>query len=171
MNMDFGNVFAAVDGGENFLCEPCARKEKIDLGSPHVNTWEVGSGGWTGPIMCRDCRRSIPVVCDSDEEDAKEVKDRVQRATTCPSCGNDGRGDTPHRYLEDVVCWREVLGVSAQGLLKIASRPEVYADDGAKPRFECWKCLYEWPVPDDALEQIDWIKTGGDSAEAGDDKP
>jgi hypothetical protein len=69
MDMDFGNVFAAVDEGKNFLCEPCADEEGIDLGSPHVNTWEVGSGGWTGPVMCKACKRSIPVVCDGEESE------------------------------------------------------------------------------------------------------
>lgn len=62
--MNFGDIFAAVDDGNNFLCEPCAREEKVELESPDVNTFEVGSDGWLGPVMCKKCRRSIPVVCD-----------------------------------------------------------------------------------------------------------
>lgn len=59
-----GSVFASVDNGQNYLCEPCADEAGIELGSPEVNTWPVGSDGWLGPIMCKNCKRSIPVVCD-----------------------------------------------------------------------------------------------------------
>jgi hypothetical protein len=68
MNMDFGDVFAVVDGGSNFLCEPCAKEAGVELDSEDVPTWEVGSNGWLGPIMCKNCKRSIPVVCDGTED-------------------------------------------------------------------------------------------------------
>lgn len=66
MDMNFGEVFAVVDGGSSFLCEPCAKKEKVELDSEHVPTWEVGSSGWLAPIACKKCLRSIPVVCDGE---------------------------------------------------------------------------------------------------------
>lgn len=81
MDMNFGEVFAVIDGGSNFLCEPCAVEEKIELHSEHVPTWEVGSNGWLAPIACKKCKRSIPVICDGVEsKPARPIEDdRAER--------------------------------------------------------------------------------------------
>lgn len=84
MDMNFGEVFAAIDNGQNFACEPCALKKKIKLHSDKVQTWEVGSNGWLAPISCKYCHRSIPVVCDGMETAAKattvdQVRARLER--------------------------------------------------------------------------------------------
>lgn len=78
----FGDVFVAVDDGERFLCEPCAHEEGIDLGADETQTWEVGGDGWLGPIACKKCRRSIPVICNGSDEDAFEDDEGV----FMPSC-------------------------------------------------------------------------------------
>lgn len=75
MDMNFGDIFVVIDDGKNYLCEPCAVEEKIELGSPQVNTWEVGSDGWLNPIMCKKCKRSIPVICDGEPAKAKKGMD------------------------------------------------------------------------------------------------
>lgn len=61
----FGTVFAAVDGGAVFLCEECATAAKVELDSESVPTWEIGSVGWLGPVVCRDCGLSIPIYVSS----------------------------------------------------------------------------------------------------------
>jgi hypothetical protein len=89
------------------------------------------------------------------------------RAFRCPECGNDGsRGSL--RFLEDITCYRPILGV-AEGVLEIDGRyrTEGY-DDGVNMRFECRglapvddgrheECGDEWPVPGLLLACIDWI--------------
>lgn len=57
----FGTVFAAIEGGSAFLCEECATEAKVELDSEAVPTWEIGSVGWLGPVVCRDCGLSIPI--------------------------------------------------------------------------------------------------------------
>lgn len=88
-------------------------------------------------------------------------------AFRCPKCGNDGsRG--PLRFLEDITCYRPVLGVKS-GVLEIDGlyRTDGY-DDGTDMRFECRavvvtevgvhvECGHEWPVPPWLYERIDWV--------------
>lgn len=73
MDMNFGDIFVVLYDGQSYLCEPCAVEEKIELESQSVCTWAVGSDGWLNPIMCKKCKRSIPVICDG--EPAKTKKD------------------------------------------------------------------------------------------------
>jgi hypothetical protein len=88
-------------------------------------------------------------------------------AFRCPKCGNDGtRGAL--RFLEDITCYRPILGVKG-GVLEIDGlyRTDGY-DDGANARFECRArilnddglatvCEHEWPVPAWLGEHIDWV--------------
>lgn len=62
----FGDVFVAMSD-DTFLCEDCAVRHGIDLGDDAVQTWEVGGNGWLGPVVCAECKLSIPVVCDGEE--------------------------------------------------------------------------------------------------------
>lgn len=64
MNMDFGECFVAIEGVARFLCEPCAVKKGVVPHSDDVLTWDVGCAGWLAPILCEECRRSIPIICD-----------------------------------------------------------------------------------------------------------
>jgi len=60
-------------------------------------------------------------------------------AFRCPKCGNDGsRGEL--RFLEDIVCYRPIIGLK-NGVLEIDGlyRTDGY-DDGIKARFECLVC-------------------------------
>jgi len=88
-------------------------------------------------------------------------------AFRCPRCGNDG-ADGSLRFLEDIVCYRPVIGVK-NGVLEIDGlyRTDGY-DDGIKARFECLArlpsddgsyelCNHEWPVPPWLYERIDWV--------------
>lgn len=64
----FPEHFALVPGTDDtFVCECCARLRKIDLGDPKVEVWECMSGGWLSPVVCADCRLSLPVIVDGDE--------------------------------------------------------------------------------------------------------
>lgn len=83
----------------------------------------------------------------------------------CPSCGNDD--PLKIRYIEKIECYRQVLGVSSEGELRINGlymSGEGY-DDGEDPRFECHAdietrgnhCLYQWPVPEWVRKKIDWV--------------
>lgn len=57
----WGSVLVAHPDG-TFQCEPCARASGVDLEA--AQTFEVGSDGWTAPVVCRSCRLSIPVYVD-----------------------------------------------------------------------------------------------------------
>ncbi len=85
----------------------------------------------------------------------------------CPKCGNDG-SQGPLRFLEDITCYRPVVGVK-NGVLEIDSlyRTDGY-DDGGNARFECGGrvqtadgrasvCEHEWPVPPWLGKLIDWV--------------
>jgi hypothetical protein len=88
-------------------------------------------------------------------------------ALRCPRCGNDGeRGEL--RFVEDIACYRPVVGVK-DGTLQIDGlyRTDGY-DDGTNMRFECLAqittedgrhtcCFHEWPVPAWLYDRIDWI--------------
>ena len=88
-------------------------------------------------------------------------------AFRCPKCGNDGSAG-PLRFLEDIICYRPVLGVK-NGVLEIDGlyRTDGY-DDGGNSRFECrarietedggiTECEHEWPVPAWLGKHIDWV--------------
>jgi hypothetical protein len=64
----FGDIFVAHDDG-TFECEPCAAAKGIDFGDDDVNTWEVGGGGWLGPVVCCACKLSIPVYVNGNDEE------------------------------------------------------------------------------------------------------
>lgn len=85
----------------------------------------------------------------------------------CPKCGNDG-SEGPLRFLEDITCYRPVLGVK-NGVLEIDGlyRTDGY-DDGGNSRFECrgrvpigdglyGECEHEWRVPRWLGAHIDWV--------------
>ena len=88
-------------------------------------------------------------------------------AFRCPKCGNDG-SKGPLRFLEDITCYRPVLGAKNGGLeIDSLYRTDGY-DDGANGRFECRgrietehgrvaECENEWPVPSWLGKLIDWI--------------
>lgn len=88
-------------------------------------------------------------------------------AFRCPKCGNDG-ATGPLRFLEDITCYRPILGVK-HGVLEIDGlyRTDGY-DDGSNMRFECRgriatdddryaECGHEWPVPRWLYDRIDWV--------------
>ena len=60
------DIFVAHDDG-SFTCSDCT-PTSLDLGDPDVEVWEVGSRGWTGPVVCRDCKLSIEVYVDGRDE-------------------------------------------------------------------------------------------------------
>lgn len=94
---------------------------------------------------------------------------------TCPKCGSKG----PFRYLENIVCWRKVVGVNEEGHLIVEglySTGEGYdtlmptAIDGngevwdvAHPRLECRGiddagdgCGHEFTVSEYDYQRIEW---------------
>lgn len=87
-------------------------------------------------------------------------------AFRCPKCGNDGTQGAL-RFLEDIVCYRPIVGVK-NGVLEIDGlyRTDGY-DDGTNMRFECRgrvasdddcyaECGHEWPAPKWLYDRIDW---------------
>jgi hypothetical protein len=87
-------------------------------------------------------------------------------AFRCPKCGNDGScGEI--RFVEDIACYRPVVGVKNGGLeIDGLYRTDGYDDDATNQRFECRgrlptehydECGHEWPVPPWLHERIDWI--------------
>lgn len=88
-------------------------------------------------------------------------------AFRCPKCGNDGLWG-PLRYLEDITCYREILGVK-NGELQIDGlyHTDGY-DEGRNMRFECralfvrddgtyFECEHEWDVKAWIAFSIDWV--------------
>lgn len=65
---------------------------------------------------------------------------------TCPYCQSKG----PFRYLEDIVCFREVAGTKDGTIMihGLYQSGEGY-DDGENPRLECRECLGEFAIPGD----------------------
>ena len=66
---------------------------------------------------------------------------------TCPGCG----AVNPRlRYLEDIVCYREVTGFNDEEELEIDGLYESGEgyDDGENARLTCMDCLREFPIPD-----------------------
>ena len=63
----------------------------------------------------------------------------------CPHCHDEA----DFRYLEDIVCHREVSGLEG-GVLKIEGFYETGEgyDDGIHPRLECRSCFGECEIPD-----------------------
>ncbi len=47
-------------------CGPCL-PDDVDPADVAVEVWEVGSHGWLGPMVCKACKASIPIVCDGEE--------------------------------------------------------------------------------------------------------
>lgn len=76
---------------------------------------------------------------------------------TCPECGYDSI-----RYVEDISCYREVLGRDpgndddrdARLVVDCLYKTDGY-DDGTNPRFQCGSCCHEWPCPDG--DEIDFV--------------
>lgn len=61
-----------------FLCSDCIPLE-TDISDDEVEVWEEGSHGWTGPVICNDCKLSIPVYVDAQENETppKDSKGNV----------------------------------------------------------------------------------------------
>lgn len=89
----------------------------------------------------------------------KEFQDEVDdyEAITCPECGCDRI-----RYVEDISCYREVLGrdpgndshderVVVDGLYKT----EGYDEEATNQRFQCAECCHEWLGP--GLDGIEFV--------------
>lgn len=57
-------IFIAHHDG-TFTCGPCT-PDGVDPGDDDVQVWEVGSHGWTAPVVCRACRKSIEVYVDGE---------------------------------------------------------------------------------------------------------
>lgn len=85
---------------------------------------------------------------------------------TCPQCNNSTvkTGEPKHgsdfgerfRYLEDIVCYRTIVGVNHKGHLIVDGyykSGEGY-DDGTNARLECRECLTTFPLPD---VEIEWV--------------
>jgi hypothetical protein len=62
----YGHVFVVLEDGSTFLCEACATTDRVDLAT--ADTWEVGSTGWLGPVVCAHCGLSIPIYVEEDHE-------------------------------------------------------------------------------------------------------
>ncbi len=77
----------------------------------------------------------------------------------CPKCGytgdREGEQGEGFRYLEDIICWREIEEEMPEGMIVdgLYHTTEGY-DNGTNPRIECMNCLYEWK-PDD-MKVADW---------------
>lgn len=50
------------------LCPHCV-PDTLDLGDEGVQTWEVGSHGWTSAPVCDECHASIPVFVDGKADE------------------------------------------------------------------------------------------------------
>lgn len=52
---------------DTFLCGDCnAHTNEYDVGLDRTEVWEWFSHGWLGPVVCRRCKLSIPVVIDGE---------------------------------------------------------------------------------------------------------
>ena len=61
-----GLFIALSDGG--FVCSDCMTLTEVEsLSDIHVEVWEEGSHGWTGPCICARCKLSIPIYIDADD--------------------------------------------------------------------------------------------------------
>jgi hypothetical protein len=102
---------------------------------------------------------------DLDTLSPAERQQKPKQSLVCPRCGYDGNPEEGDgfRFLEDIACFRPVLGVRG-GLLRIQGQyasGEGY-DDGTNWRFECRRktpefCGHEWSVPEWLYEYLDWI--------------
>jgi len=45
---------------------PIEREYNIDCSPDDVECWDVGSEGWISPVVCKQCKLSIPVVVDGE---------------------------------------------------------------------------------------------------------
>jgi hypothetical protein len=99
-----------------------------------------------GKQRCAKCEQERPV----------ETK---HKGLVCPRCNYDGgEEDAAFRYLEDIASWRRVVGFNAKGVLEINGYYQTSGyDDGTNPRIECGKCDFEFPIPDDVADKIEWI--------------
>ena len=67
----------------------------------------------------------------------------------CEKCSSD---DVV--YVEDISCWRRVLGTkNGQAIIDGFYRTDGF-DDGQNPRLLCRSCLHERPVDADTLEFV-----------------
>ena len=70
----------------------------------------------------------------------------------CEKCGSDDIV-----YVEDISCWRRVLGrKNDDGLTVIDAfyRTDGFDEEGEHPRLMCRSCDHEWAVDADALEFV-----------------
>ena len=67
----------------------------------------------------------------------------------CDECGSDDIV-----YVEDISCWRRVLG-EKKGKMVIDGfyRTDDF-DDGENPRLACRSCQHEWAVDTNAVEFV-----------------
>lgn len=63
----YEDIFVANDN-DTFTCGPCLTPKEVKaLGNDDVEVWNVGSDGWTAPVVCHRCKMSIPVVVDGNK--------------------------------------------------------------------------------------------------------
>ncbi len=89
------------------------------------------------------------------------------KGIVCPHCGFDGKDETKIRcttgsafaYLEDIVCYRHIIGFDEQGCLRIDGRYHTGEgfDDGKNPRVICGACCEEFPIPEEIMARVDWV--------------
>lgn len=59
---------------EGALCDDCIPAElRARMGDDDVEVWEEGSGGWIAPVICKECKLSIPVYVDGEGAAIGEV--------------------------------------------------------------------------------------------------
>ena len=78
---------------------------------------------------------------------------------TCPHCGSTKE----FRLLEDIVCWREIVGINDNGQLEVNGlykSGEGYDDGSGQYRIECRECLGEFDLPladDNNVVEIEFV--------------
>jgi hypothetical protein len=89
------------------------------------------------------------------------------KGIVCPHCGFDGKDQAMIRcttgsafaYLEDIVCFRHIVGFNDDGRLQIESRSHSGEgfDDGTNPRVICGACLETFRIPTEILSQAEFV--------------
>ena len=58
--------------GDEVTCGPCL-PDDIDPADTDVEVWEFGSNGWLRPMVCSQCKLSIPVYVDGEVQVGETV--------------------------------------------------------------------------------------------------
>ena len=72
-------------------CAACL-PDDVDITSSEIQVFEFDSRGWTAPVVCGNCKRSLPVYVDDPAEDYPRARAFV-RDVTLALGANDGEAE------------------------------------------------------------------------------